>query len=144
MNTTDSRASAVDIPAKRDLVRYVQWFDNALDASLCQRMIDSFQQLDTHSNETSIVRELRIDGNGNEILGSSGGSRRPDWGKRGKVQLPPRDGHQRSQKQRSQEKRGLGAPERKFHGGQRWLVVHSLRTSQSERSPLIIIDITMR
>lgn len=45
MNTTDSRAPAVDIPAKRDLARYVQWFDNALDASLCQRMIDSFQQL---------------------------------------------------------------------------------------------------
>jgi len=33
------------LPASRDLARYVQWFDGALDPDLCRRMIDSFDQL---------------------------------------------------------------------------------------------------
>lgn len=45
MNTADHNSQPSGIPAKRDLARYVQWFDNALDAAVCQRMIESFQQL---------------------------------------------------------------------------------------------------
>ena len=30
---------------RRDLTRYVQWFDGALEPALCRRMIDSFDQL---------------------------------------------------------------------------------------------------
>ncbi len=33
------------LPASRDLARYVQWFDGALDPDLCRRMIESFDQL---------------------------------------------------------------------------------------------------
>ncbi|SRR5579883_365955 len=33
------------LPPGRDLARYVQWFDGALDPNLCGRMIESFDQL---------------------------------------------------------------------------------------------------
>ncbi|HJU07887.1 MAG TPA: 2OG-Fe(II) oxygenase [Rhodanobacteraceae bacterium] len=33
------------LPPGRDLTRYVQWFDGALDPALCRRMIESFDQL---------------------------------------------------------------------------------------------------
>jgi prolyl 4-hydroxylase len=34
-----------EVPAMRDLARYVQWFDHALKPDFCQGMIESFQQL---------------------------------------------------------------------------------------------------
>lgn len=36
---------STDIPDKRDLARYVQWFDDALEPDLCRRMIESFDRL---------------------------------------------------------------------------------------------------
>lgn len=38
----DARQS---LPAARDLARYVQWFDGALEPDCCRRMIESFDQL---------------------------------------------------------------------------------------------------
>ena len=35
-----------EVSATRDLARYVQWFDHALDANLCRRLIESFDELE--------------------------------------------------------------------------------------------------
>ncbi|HWU75585.1 MAG TPA: 2OG-Fe(II) oxygenase [Rhodanobacter sp.] len=45
MNTSTTHTAPIGVPAARDLSHYVRWFDNALAPDLCQRMIDSFQQL---------------------------------------------------------------------------------------------------
>jgi hypothetical protein len=37
---------APEVSATRDLARYVQWFDHALDADLCRRLIESFDELE--------------------------------------------------------------------------------------------------
>ena len=60
MNTTNDTVPPAGIPAKRDLARYVQWFDHALDADLCQRMIDSFQQLSRQQmrNDRGTIKAL--------------------------------------------------------------------------------------
>jgi hypothetical protein len=39
-------AAPPPVSAARDLARYVQWFDHALDADFCQRVIASFDQLE--------------------------------------------------------------------------------------------------
>lgn len=35
-----------EVSATRDLARYVQWFDHALDADFCRRLIESFDELE--------------------------------------------------------------------------------------------------
>ncbi|MBB6247104.1 2OG-Fe(II) oxygenase [Rhodanobacter sp. A1T4] len=45
MNTTTVDITAQEVPSTRDLARYVQWFDNALEPDFCKRMIESFDQL---------------------------------------------------------------------------------------------------
>lgn len=42
----EQSADAMQVSPNRDLARYVQWFDNALQPEFCQRMIDAFQELD--------------------------------------------------------------------------------------------------
>jgi prolyl 4-hydroxylase len=45
LNTTTVDITAQEVPSTRDLARYVQWFDNALEPDFCKRMIESFDQL---------------------------------------------------------------------------------------------------
>lgn len=44
MTTVTTATSEVSAP--RDLAHYVQWFDHALDADFCQRLIESFDELE--------------------------------------------------------------------------------------------------
>ena len=38
--------ATLEVSATRDLARYVQWFDHALDAAFCRRLIESFDELE--------------------------------------------------------------------------------------------------
>jgi len=45
LNTSMVNVINNETPATRDLARYVQWFDNALDPNFCKQMVESFDQL---------------------------------------------------------------------------------------------------
>lgn len=46
MNTPADNATTATTPSSRDLTRYVQWFDHALEPGFCQQLIESYEQLD--------------------------------------------------------------------------------------------------
>ncbi len=45
MNTSTVNVINDGISSTRDLARYVQWFDDALDSNFCKQMVESFDQL---------------------------------------------------------------------------------------------------
>jgi hypothetical protein len=46
LNTPVDNAATAGTPSNRDLTRYVQWFDHALEPGFCQQLIESYERLE--------------------------------------------------------------------------------------------------
>lgn len=60
MSTPSGHDPGIASPPRRDLTRYVQWFDQALEPDFCRQLIDSFDQLERFQlrNERGAIKAL--------------------------------------------------------------------------------------